>query len=146
MMKKLSRSFTTELLFTGSMWMGLWCTLEPAKSVVVARDCHVNVRFGSSITLQSWLPYLADNNVDLDLWDCPSVTSVDKTLLDPIFGCSLTWTLVWGKEHEGHLVRLATTWSLFTWLFIITWKGLSLSWLRNHVKRVCRWFYPKKKL
>ena len=77
------------------------CTLEPAKSVVVAKKCHVNVRFGSSITLQSWLPYLADNNVDLDLWDCPSVTSVDKTLLDPIFGSRLTWTLIWGKENEG---------------------------------------------
>ena len=113
MMKKLSRSFTAELLFKGLMWMGLWCTLEPAKSVVIAKKCHVNVRFGSSITLQSWLPYRADNNVDLDLWDCPSVTSVDKTLLDPIFGSRLTWTLNWGKENEGHLVRLTTTWSLF---------------------------------
>ena len=84
-----------------------------SKSVVVAKKCHVNVRFGSSITLHSWLPYRADNNVDLDLWDCPSVTSVDKTLLDPIFGSRLTWTLIWGKENEGHFVRLATTWSLF---------------------------------
>ena len=60
--------------------------------------------------------------------------------------CSLGNNMItfWGPGGY-HREQLLYQSILHGWsMIMVTWIGLSLSWFRNHVKQVCRWFYPKK--